>query len=222
MIEINSLKKCYGGKTVLDINSLRIEDGQSVAVIGPNGSGKSTLLKILAGIIKKYEGTVSVSDFVLYLPQQSIAFDKTVEKNILMGARGEKANTFSRLNELLSDLELDKLKDKRAGLLSGGELQRVALCRLLINDCSLLLLDEPTASADIRGAELIHGVIGKYLKDCGCSLIMSTHSPAEAKAVADRVIMLYDGKIIEDGSPEKLLESPTTEWGRKFISQWKI
>ncbi len=222
MIEITNLLKKYGDRTVLEIDSLTVADGETAAIIGPNGSGKSTLLKILGGIIKQSGGVISKPESILYLPQQSTPFDKTVIKNILFGAKGDREAAREKADALISELRLTGLRDKKAGTLSGGELQKTALCRLLINNCELLLLDEPTAAADIEGAELIRKAIIKYKEKTGCTLIMTTHSPAEAKAMADRIIMLHDGRIIEDGSPEKLLESPSTEWGKKFISQWKL
>lgn len=222
MIKITNLLKKYGDRTVLDIENLTVTDGETVAIIGPNGSGKSTLLKILGGIIRQSEGTISKPDSVLYLPQQSTPFDKTVVKNILFGAKGDKEKSKKKADALISELGLTGLRDKKATTLSGGELQKTALCRLLINNCELLLLDEPTAAADIEGAELIRKAIIKYREETGCTLIMTTHSPAEAKAMADRIIMLHDGKITEDSSPDNLFESPSTQWGKKFISQWKL
>lgn len=222
MIKITNLIKKYGDRVVLDIDNLTVNNGEAVAVIGPNGSGKSTLLKILGGIIKQSDGVISKPESILYLPQQSIPFDKTVTKNILFGARGDMEKAKKKADALMSELGLTELSDKKATTLSGGELQKTALCRLLINGCELLLLDEPTAAADIEGAELIRKAIAKYREETDCTLIMTTHSPAEAKTMADRIIMLHDGKIAEDGSPENLLESPSTQWGKKFISQWKL
>ncbi len=222
MIKITNLIKKYGDRVVLDIDNLTVNNGEAVAVIGPNGSGKSTLLKILGGIIKQSDGVISKPESILYLPQQSIPFDKTVTKNILFGARGDMEKAKKKADALMSELGLTELRDKKATTLSGGELQKTALCRLLINGCELLLLDEPTAAADIEGAELIRKAIAKYRDETGCTLIMTTHSPAEAKTMADRIILLHDGKIAEDGSPENLLESPSTQWGKKFISQWKL
>lgn len=222
MIRIKSLSKKYGNRTVLDIESLEIKKGETLVVIGPNGSGKSTLLKILAGIVKSTSGTVEKPDSILYLPQNSIAFSKSVEKNIIYCAKCSGSEAKTRADSLLQKLSLTDLKNKKASTLSGGELQKLALCRLLINDCSLLLLDEPTAPADIESAELIRNEINEYKANTGCTIIMTTHSPAEAKAMADRIVILYDGKAIESGSPKELLDSPSTEWGRKFISQWKL
>lgn len=222
MIEINYLIKKYAGRTVLDIDSLKIEDGETLVVIGPNGSGKSTLLKLISGIIKPSGGSVSGCEGVLYLPQQSLAFSKSVEDNILLCANCCKAEAKAKAEKLIGLMGLEHLKDKKANTLSGGELQKTALCRLLINKCGVLVLDEPTGPADIESAETIRNAIKEYKTETGCTVVMTTHSPAEAKTMADRLIMLYDGKIIEDGRPDEMLLSPRTEWGEKFISQWKI
>lgn len=222
MIEIKELKKEYGDRTVIDIDYLKINDGELAVITGPNGSGKSTLLKLIAKTVKKTQGEIALSGDVLYLPQQSIALSKTVLGNIMYCAKGSKADSRKRAEELIAQMGLEALKDKKATGLSGGELQKTALCRLLINKCDLLLLDEPTASADIESTEIIENAILDYKKKTGCTVIMATHSPAQAKKMADRVIMLCDGKVAEDGSPEALLKNPSGEWGRKFISQWTI
>lgn len=222
MIEISSLKKTYGERTVLDVESLSVKEGETLVVIGPNGSGKSTFLKLIAGIIKPDCGKADGCEKILYLPQQSVAFDKTVEKNILFCAKGEKADARIKAEKLMKQMELWHLKDKKANTLSGGELQKCALCRLLINTCNTLLLDEPTGPADIESAESIRKAIKEYQEETHCTIIMTTHSPAEAKIMADRVIMLHEGRIIEDAAPGQLLDKPSTEWGQKFISQWRI
>lgn len=222
MTEIISLVKRYGERTVLSVDSLTIKDGETVVIIGPNGSGKSTLLKILAGIIKPTEGTVETEGKVLYLPQFSAPFSKSVRKNILFCAEGDKKQAEKRADELIKKLGLEQLRDKNASKLSGGELRKTAVCRLLVNDCRTLILDEPTAPADIRSAELIRDAITEYKQRTGCTVIMTTHSPVEAEIMADRIVMLHDGKVTEDGKPRDLLENPVSEWGKKFISLWKL
>ena len=217
MISIKNLKQCYGERTVLDIPELMINDGETVAIAGANGSGKTTLLRIIAGAIKATEGTFDVPEEVLYLPQQSYAFRGNLLKNITLG--GADKNEAERL---LKALELSHLKDKKASSLSGGELQRLALCRLLVRDCKLLLLDEPTSACDARGAELIISIIKSYQKEHGCTVLMSTHSPVLAANAADRLVILNSGRIAADGAPKEVLLHPETEWAKSFIAGWKI
>ncbi len=218
MIEIKKLKKCYGERTVLDIDELKIADGECVAFAGPNGSGKTTLLRILAGLLKKSEGSISVPEKVLYMPQQSYAFRGDLIKNITLGVAADK----QKAAELLEKLELSHLTDKKASSLSGGELQRLSLCRILVRNCDLLLLDEPTSACDAVGAELVINAIKDYRQESGCTVLMSTHSPALAVKAADRLTVLNNGRIEADGEPERILLNPETEWAKSFIAGWKI
>lgn len=217
MIKINNLKKSYGERTVLDISELSINDGEIVAFTGANGSGKTTLLSILASINKATEGKIELPKEVLYLPQKCYAFRGDLLKNITVGGADK-----NKAEELLETLELSHLRDKKATSLSGGELQRLALCRLLVRDCKLLLLDEPTSACDAKGAELVIKAVKDYQKEQGCSVLISTHSPALAVNIADRLIILNDGKIEADGDPKEVLTSPKTEWAKSFIAGWKI
>ena len=221
MIKLNNIKKTYGERTILEIESLTFNKGETVAVVGPNGSGKSTLLKIIADTIKTDEGELEIDGKILYLPQQSLPFRKSVKKNILY-SMGNSDNKDIRCDEILKQLGLSHLADKNAKGLSGGEAQRLALGRVLVNEGDFLLLDEPSSAADIEGTETIEKAIIDYKNKTGCCVIMTTHSPVQALKLADRIIMLNSGKIAEDGKPEELLISPQTEWGKKFISMWKL
>ncbi len=217
MIEIKNLKKRYGERTVLDIPSLSIADGETLALAGANGSGKTTLLKILGGIIKTSEGSFTSSERILYMPQNSYAFRGDLIRNILIGGADR-----SKALGLLEKFELSHLAEKKAKSLSGGELQRLSLCRVLSKECNLLLLDEPTSACDAQGAELVIKAIKDYRESCGCTVIMSTHSPLLAVNAADRLIILNSGKIEADGSPEEILANPWTQWAKSFAAGWKI
>lgn len=221
MIKLENIKKTYGKRSVLDIEGLTFQKGEAVAVVGPNGSGKSTLLKIIADIIKCDSGKAEINGKLLYLPQHSIPFGKSVRKNIIFSME-DTADKENRCNEILSVLGLSLLADKNAKGLSGGEAQRLALGRILVNGCDFLLLDEPSSAADIEGAEIIEKAIRGYEDKTGCGVIMTTHSPIQALRLADRIIMLCDGKVVEDGKPEELLRNPKTQWGKKFIDMWTL
>jgi ABC-type glutathione transport system ATPase component len=96
------------------------------------------------------------------------------------------------------------------------------LCRLLVRNCKLLLLDEPTSACDAKGAELVISAIKEYQKEHGCTVLMSTHSPVLAMSAADRLIILNGGAIAADGKPKEVLTNPETEWAKSFIAGWKI
>ena len=221
MIEIKNLVKKYDDRIVLDITSLSFLKGETTVIVGPNGSGKSTLLKIISGIINADEGSITSAGKLLYLPQHSIPFSKTVLKNVLFSV-SDKENKEEKCEDILNKLNLLHLKDKNAKTLSGGECQRLALSRILINEADFIILDEPTSAADVGGTEIMEKAIGEYKEKYGCGVIMTTHSPKQAKIMGDRIIMLCDGKVIEDGKTADILERPKNEWSEKFISQWKI
>lgn len=221
MIEIKNLTKKYGDRTVLNISALTVKKGETVVIVGPNGSGKSTLLKILAGVLSESTGEINTHGDIYYLPQQSIPFRKTVRKNLLFSVRGgtDKEKTAEKIISLLS---LSELADKNASGLSGGECQRLALGRVLVNEGDFLLLDEPSSAADIEGTEIIEKAIAEYKNKTGCGILMTTHSPGQARRLADRIVILHKGEIAEEGSPEELLSSPKSLWGKRFIDFWKF
>ncbi len=221
MIKIKELKKVYGNRTVLDIDCLEIKKGETVVIVGPNGSGKSTLLKILSGVIKQNSGDFSSEGVMYYLPQQSVPFGKTVKKNILFSVK-DKTDADKRTEDILNLFNLKALADKNAKSLSGGECQRLSLARILVNKADIILLDEPTSAADIEGTEIIENALKEYKNKTGCAILMTTHSPRQAMALADRIVMLKDGRIVESGNTRELLQNPRTDWGKKFINSWKI
>ncbi len=220
MIELKDVKKIYGERTVLSIDTLRIEKGERLSLTGANGSGKSTLLKIMAGIIPS-EGTVKVSPKVLYMPQKTVLFDMSVLHNVTYSLTGKRKEKEEKAMEALRKTGLSELYNKNALTLSGGEGARLALARILVNDCDVLLLDEPTGAVDIEGTEIVENAVKEYVAKNGCTLITATHSPLQAKRLSDRVIMLEKGKIAEDCTPEELLINPKTDFGKKFVSMWR-
>ena len=217
MIEISNLKKNYGERTVIDIPELTFGKGESAVLAGANGSGKTTLLKILAGIVKPSDGNISVPEKTLYMPQQSYAFRGDLLRNLLICGTGK-----DKALELLEKLGLASLAEKKAGSLSGGELQRLSLCRVLSKECDLLLLDEPTSACDAEGAELVLKAVEEYREKQRCTVIMSTHSPMLAANAAGRLIVMCNGKIEDDGKPEEILSNPDTQWAKSFTAGWKI
>lgn len=227
MITVDSLKKHAGGRPILNVPRLAIHKGERVALIGANGSGKSTLLKILAGVVKPDEGTTVFEGFgspPYYMPQRSYGFAMSVSKNILLslGPGFSAAEKREAVDAALKQFGLERLAKKRGDRLSGGETQRLALARLLITPKSVLLLDEPSSAADIYGTQLIEKAILDYCAENNTTLVMATHSPRQALHIADRLILLRDGEIAEDTTPEELVRNPQSEWGKLFMENWKV
>ena len=142
----DAFTKTYDGRRVLSMPEFEFDEKSVYAVIGANGSGKSTLARILSGTIQpdcgKYPASGGLS--IGYMPQKSFAFGMTLKKNLLLNGAG--AGSGQRADELLRKMQLEELAGKNAHGLSGGETQRMALCRLMMRDYQLLILDEPTAS----------------------------------------------------------------------------
>ena len=211
MVEIRQLVKKYRERTVLDLPELTFEDGETAALAGANGSGKTTLLRILAGVLSADGGEIRAPSQILYCPQNAYAFRGDLVENILLGVKEPPA----RALQLLEQMELAALAKKKASSLSGGELQRLALCRALIRPCRLLLLDEPTSACDAKGTALAAQAIRDYQKEQGCTVIFSTHAPAFA-LTASRLLVLEDGRLADDGTPETVLNEPKNDWAKSF------
>lgn len=225
MIELVNVQKRYDARVALDIPQLSIEPGERLAVIGPNGSGKSTLIRLLAGVLAPDAGTVQTGDLprgeIGYLPQQPYAFDLSVQKNVELALAGE-PDRAKRTREALERVGLLHLSKARANRLSGGETQRMALARVLARPRKLLLLDEPTASADIQAMELIERAILDYADQTGCTLVFSSHAPSQAMRLSTRVLALDGGRIGELGETAPVLQSPQAESTRAFLKSWRL
>lgn len=219
MIELKDVKKNYGDRTVLCVDLLKIKKGERLSLTGANGSGKSTLLKIIAGIIT-CDGYVEVPQKVLYMPQKTVLFDMSVLHNVTYSLNGKRKEKEEKAMETLRKTGLSELYNKNALTLSGGEAARLALARILVNDCDVLLLDEPTGAVDVEGTEIVENALREYTEKNGCTLITATHSPLQAKRLSERVIMLQDGRIAEDCTPEEFFLAPKTDFGKKFVSMW--
>lgn len=218
MFDVRELKKTYRERVVLEIESLSLAQGETLALAGANGSGKTTLLRILAGNLRPTAGAVQTASPILYLPQRSYAFRGTVLDNVLLGVKDKQEEAL----RLLEETALLPLKDKKASSLSGGELQKLAFCRLLVRPCRLLLLDEPTSACDAAGAKLLLAVLDRYREKHGCTVVLSTHTPVVATQAAQRLIILHNGRIEADGDPQTILRAPESDWAKEFIAGWRI
>lgn len=235
-VELQNIERSYMGKKVLDINALTLESGKIYAVVGPNGSGKTTLLRILAGQDRDYKGRVlyngvegansrNISRNIAYMPQNSYMFDLTVMENMLLGLKNKGMNTKDakeKAKEALTSVGMESFINVRAPTLSGGEAQRVALARTLVLERSLVILDEPASATDLLGVELVEEYIKSTNRKNGSTVVFSTHSPSVAVHIADEVVMMYKGKVLEQGSPKDVFYSPKCQETRDFLRSWRI
>ena len=231
-LHVNSLRRTYGERTVLDVEELELESGHAYALVGPNGSGKSTLLKVMSGTIDQTSGCIDVvgsksrdSLVVGYMPQKSYVFGFSVFKNVELALRASKLprdEVNQRVESALKAVGMESFAQQRGSGLSGGEAQRVALARMLVRDLDVLLLDEPTASMDITGTLLVEEALAQYRERTGCLLVVATHAPSQAHRVADRAVMLSAGRVVEFGPTDQVLTAPTSEAGREFLALWSV
>ena len=220
MVEISVTKK-YGERTVLDVNGLRFERGRIYAVMGSNGSGKSTLAAILAGVIKGDGKTVYdvKKPETGYMPQKSFAFDMSLTANMLLGrALRERKEAKRKARRLLEEFGLGEMRRKNAKKLSGGETEKLALARLMMSDYELLVLDEPTAAMDVNAVERAENSIREYFERLRPAIVIVTHSPAQARRLADEVIFLDEGKVEEKGPVAEAFGNPRSDKLKKFLS----
>ena len=231
-IQIEGLQKRYGDRTVLDVESLSLESGFSYALVGPNGSGKSTLIRMLSGVEAATAGSVDVkgdatreSLAVGYMPQKSYVFGFSVFRNValaLEGSANAREEVDARVREALEAVGMAGMADSRGSGLSGGEAQRVALARMLVQDLDVLLLDEPTASMDIAGTMLVEEALRAYRERTGCLVLTATHAPSQARRISERAVMLSAGRVVENGATDAVLTCPESDAGREFLSYWAV
>lgn len=210
--------KTYRRRVVLSLPELELPEGQITAVIGPNGSGKSTYAKIIAGIeraddIKPVLSGVSVG----YLPQKSFPFRMSTEKNILTNGSDE-----ARARALMEALEIGALAKQSAKKLSGGETARMALCRILMRTYELLILDEPTTAMDMESTLAAEKLVRETCAETGCAILLITHSISQARRLADRVLVLHQGQLVEQGACREVLSAPREERTRRFLEFYGV
>lgn len=213
-MRIHAFTKSYSGRTVLRFPGLDLEPGRIYAVVGANGSGKSTFAKLVAGALRP-DGNIRVLAEPVklgYMPQQSYAFRLSVRANLLLftGAP-ERAQT------LMEALGLTAFSRQRARSLSGGETARMALARVLMRPCGLLILDEPTASMDMESAVLAEHLVKSYREETGCAVLFITHSLQQARRMADEALFFRAGQLWEAGPADRVLYAPERSETRQFL-----
>jgi molybdate transport system ATP-binding protein len=225
-----------GGLTV-DV-TLDVADGEVLAVLGPNGAGKSTLLRVLAGLLAPDGGRVVVDgqpwddvEAGVYVPahrralgmvfQDHLLFPHlTVVDNIAFGLRtrgASRAVARAAAVAWLDRVGLAGLGDRRPGRLSGGQAQRAALARALVGEPALLLLDEPLSALDARTRLSVRAELRRHLADFGGSTVLVTHDPVDAMALADRVLVVEEGRVVQAGPPGEVSRHPRTDYVARLV-----
>ncbi len=228
------LVKRYGKRTVVKKVSLELTQGEIVGLLGPNGAGKTTTFYMIVGLIKPNEGHIFLNDQeitklpmykraqlgIAYLPQEASIFRRlSVENNILAVlemTKLSKAERYERLESLLKEFGLNKIRKSLGIQLSGGERRRVEIARALALNPKFILLDEPFAGIDPIAVEDIQGIVA-HLKDRNIGILITDHNVHETLAITDRAYLLYDGRILKSGTAEEL--SRDEEAKRKYLGK---
>ena len=236
IIEVKNLIKSFGSNTVLKDISFNVEEGEVVCIIGPSGSGKSTLLRCLNRLEEAQGGTISIfgedilktKNLNKFRERIGMVFQMfnlfpnyTVMENITLAplelGKMNRTDAEAKGMKLLEMVGLADKRDVYPATLSGGQKQRIAIARALEMSPEIMLFDEPTSALD---PEMVGEVLGvmKELAQEGMTMVIVTHEMGFAREVADRVIFMGDGYIIEEGKPKDIFENPKQERTRKFLN----
>jgi lipopolysaccharide export system ATP-binding protein len=230
ILRAEHLIKKYKQRTVVNDVSFQVEQGEIVGLLGPNGAGKTTSFYMIVGLIKPNEGHVYLDDQEItqdamyqraqkgigYLAQEASIFRKlSVEHNILSVLEihyPNKKERLEKLEELLAEFSLNRVRKNRGDLLSGGERRRTEIARSLAANPSFILLDEPFAGVDPIAVEEIQTIVAK-LKTRNIGILITDHNVQETLSITDRAYLLTEGKIMLTGTPEEIASN---EMARKF------
>ena len=228
-IEVINLSKSYKTKKAVNNINFKIDENEIVGLLGPNGCGKTTTIGMILGLLKPTSGQVLINgkniennkisilhkmNFIS--PYIELPKKLTVNQNLIVyGKLYNIQNLNERINFLSEKLRLGDLLDKITGELSSGQKNRVSLAKALINDPTVLLLDEPTAALDPETADFIRTFLEKLREEKKISVLLASHNMDEVKRLCNSVMMMKDGNIVDGGTPEDLIE----KYGQKNLEE---
>ena len=237
ILKTSNIIKEYKNRKVVDNVNIEVSQGEIVGLLGPNGAGKTTCFYMMVGLIKSDKGSILLNDKNIshkpmferaklgigYLAQEASVFRKlTVEDNIkavLELGNLSKLDQNKKLEELIEEFSLHKVRKNRGDLLSGGERRRTEIARALATDPKFLLLDEPFAGVDPIAVEEIQKIIFQ-LKNKNIGVLITDHNVQETLAITDRTYLMFEGSILKDGKPEDLAKDKVVRkvyLGQNFI-----
>jgi len=232
MLDVISVEKSFGGVTVLRDVSLHAGEGEIVCLLGPSGCGKTTTLRIVAGLETMDKGAITLDGqslaevavhrrgFGLMFQDFALFPHKDVAANVAFGLRMQgmpSGQVQARVAEMLNLVGLTGYERRRVYDLSGGEQQRVALARSLAPGPRLVMLDEPLGSLDRALREELLNELRAILKRVGVTTLYVTHDQQEAFAIADRVLIMNRGQIVQQGTPQQVYRRPASPWVARFL-----
>ncbi len=218
VLSVTNLRKLYGSTVAVSDISFQVRQKEIVGLLGPNGAGKTTTISMVLGILQPTSGSIFIEGIDISIRRsQALARTNfaavyaplpgnlTVAQNLrVFGMIYAVQNLAQRIDALLKEFDLDRLRDTKCGVLSSGEQTRVSLAKAMLNSPHLLLLDEPTASLDPATARDIRNTIRDFALRGECGVLWTSHNMYEVQEVCDRVLFLSRGKILLEGNPKTL------------------
>ena len=228
-IEVINLSKSYKSKQAVNNINFKINENEMVGLLGPNGCGKTTTIGMILGLLKPTSGQVLINGMDIeknkisllhkmnfISPYIELPKKLTVKQNLIVyGKLYNVYNLNEQIDYLSNKLRLNKLLDSVTGELSSGQKNRVSLAKALINNPTVLLLDEPTASLDPETGDFVRTFLENYKKENKISVLLASHNMDEVKRLCGSVLMMKNGTIIDSGTPENLIK----KHGRKNLEE---
>ena len=235
VLSCRHVAKSFGDVQVLRGVSFDLQDREFLCLLGPSGCGKTTLLRIVAGLEALNGGEIELNGQVVSAaafmtpPQQrnvGLVFQDvalfphlTVAQNIAFGLKGGERRNQRRIDELLALIDLSGYQGSYPHEMSGGQQQRVALARALAPNPELIMLDEPFSSLDAQLRSQVRDELRRVLADAGVGAILVTHDQSEAFGFADRVLVLSEGQVVQEGAPQAIYQQPASPWVARFVGE---
>ena len=228
-LEIIGLSKIYEEKKAVKDISFKVNKNEIVGILGPNGCGKTTTIGMILGLLKPTSGKVLINGINIekkrvellnnlnfISPYVELPKKLTVKQNLVVyGKLYDVKNLKSKIEYLSEKLRLEEIINKITGELSSGQKNRVSLAKALINNPTVLLLDEPTASLDPETGDFVRSFLEEYKKEKKISVLLASHNMEEVKRLCSSVLMMKDGLIVDRGTPEELI----TKYGRRNLEE---
>ena len=234
LVQLAGIRKCFDGKEVIPQLDLTINNGKFLTLLGPSGCGKTTVLRLIAGLETVDSGRIMLdNEDITHVPAenryvntvfQSYALfpHMTVFENVAFGLRMQKtpaAEITPRVMEALRMVQLETFAQRKPHQLSGGQQQRVAIARAVVNKPRLLLLDESLSALDYKLRKQMQNELKALQRKLGITFVFVTHDQEEALTMSDRIVVMRDGRIEQDGTPREIYEEPKNLFVAGFIGE---
>ncbi|GAA5187971.1 spermidine/putrescine ABC transporter ATP-binding protein PotA [Ferrimonas gelatinilytica] len=237
VIRLNAIDKAFDSKAILTQFDLTIYDGEFVTLLGPSGCGKTTVLRIIAGLEQQDSGTIMLGgEIISDLPAEDRSVNTvfqsyalfphmTVYDNIAFGLRTKRVpetEIAARITEVLAMVQLTGFERRKPAELSGGQQQRVAIARAVVNKPRVLLLDESLSALDYKLRKQMQLELKRIQRQLGITFVFVTHDQEEALSMSDRIVVMNEGRIQQQGTPREIYETPANLFVARFIGESNI